>query len=178
MRNLITPPQRRALAIFGGAALVAWLADFATKWLALTHLQQGEPVPVIPNVLNWTLVFNSGAAFSLGSGFTWIFTIIASVVAVALCWYALRVEDWRWALVLGVLLGGTLGNLGDRLFRAPGFAVGHVVDFIQVPWFSIMNVADVWISLSVIGLIALVVFGVAPTRQELEEGVEEREHAD
>src|SRR6185437_11869904 len=100
--------------------------------------------------------------FSLGSGVTWIFTIALTVVAAAIIVLALRIRSRAWAIVLGLLLGGVLGNLSDRLFREPGFGVGHVVDFISTPWMmpAIYNVADMFIVTMMIGVAILIVIGL------------------
>ena len=88
---------------------------------------------MLGTVLQLHYVTNSGAAFSLASGFTWIFSIVAvGVVGRSSCWFAPRIRSLGWAIVFGLVLGGALGNLTDRLFREPGFGIGHVVDFIQV----------------------------------------------
>ena len=88
-------------------------------------------------------MLNSGAAFSFASGSTWVFSIIAAAVVVFLIWFARRIRSLSWAVLFGLLLGGTLGNLTDRLLRAPGFGVGRVVDFIQIPVLqAIFNIAD------------------------------------
>ena len=120
-------------------------ADQFTKYLAIENLPPEEPVHVIGDFLIFYLVRNPGAAFSLGEGVTWLFTIALAVVAVVIVWLAAtRVRSRLWAVALGLLLGGVLGNLTDRLFRPPAFAVGHVIDFIHTPWMmpAIYNVAD------------------------------------
>lgn len=145
-------------------AVLVLAADQFAKHLALTSLEWQTPVPVLGDVLQWYLVLNPGAAFSIGEGVTWIFTIALAVVAVAIVWLAVtRVRSRAWAIVLGLLLGGVLGNLTDRLLREPGFAVGHVVDFISTPWMmpAIYNVADMFIVCSMIAVAALTLFGVA-----------------
>ena len=116
---------------------------------------------------------NSGAAFSLGSEVTWIFTIALSVVALVIIWKATGLRSRLWAVVLGCLLGGVLGNLGDRLFREPGFGAGHVVDMISMPWMipAIFNVADIFIVTGMISVALLVVFGLRF------DGTRERDHA-
>lgn len=145
-------------------AVLVLAADQFAKHLALTSLEWRTPVPVLGEVLQWYLVLNPGAAFSIGEGVTWIFTIALAVVAVVIAWLAVaRVRSRAWAIVLGLLLGGVLGNLTDRLLREPGFAVGHVVDFISTPWMmpAIYNVADMFIVCSMIAVAALTLFGVA-----------------
>lgn len=104
---------------------------------------------------------NSGAAFSLASGSTWFFSIVAAGVAVFIVWYARRIRSMSWAILFGMLLGGTLGNLTDRLFREPGFGLGHVIDFVQVWGFpAIFNVADSFIVASMGLFIILSLRGV------------------
>jgi signal peptidase II len=107
-------------------------------------------------------VKNPGAAFSLATGQTWIFSIAAAAVVIAIVVFARRIRSFRWALMLGMLLGGTLGNLTDRLFREPGFGLGHVVDFIYLPWIlpAIFNVADTFIVSSMGLLLLLTLLGV------------------
>lgn len=132
------------------------------KYLTITNLPLQEPVPVLGEFLQLYYVRNPGAAFSLGSEVTWIFTIALSVVAAVIIWKAFGLRSRLWAVVLGCLLGGVLGNLGDRLFREPGFPVGHVVDMISMPWMmpAIFNVADVFIVTGMISVALLVVFGL------------------
>ena len=132
------------------------------KYLTITNLPLQEPVPVLGEFLQLYYVRNPGAAFSLGSEVTWIFTIALSVVAAVIIWKAFGLRSRLWAVVLGCLLGGVLGNLGDRLFREPGFPVGHVVDMISMPWMmpAIFNIADVFIVTGMISVALLVVFGL------------------
>lgn len=126
-----------------GVAVAVIGFDQLTKALALKYLEIYQPVPVIPEVLWFTLAFNDRAAFSLGGANTWVFTILASVVALALLWFGPKFRTRTWLLLGGLALGGVSGNLIDRLFRDPGFANGHVVDFIQIPFnFPIFNIAD------------------------------------
>lgn len=136
--------------------------DQLTKYLALENLAPGVRVPILGPVLEFMLVRNSGAAFSLGAGVTWLFTLILGIVAIVLLWLAFRrVAVKSWAIVFGLLLGGVLGNLSDRLFRTPGFPEGHVVDFIYTPWMmpAIYNVADIFIVTSMIVVALFVVTG-------------------
>lgn len=142
-------------------------ADQFTKYLALENLPLQENVPVFGDFLSFYLVKNPGAAFSFGAGATWIFTIALAVVAGVIAYLgAARVKSRLWAVVLGLLLGGVLGNLTDRLLREPGFAVGHVIDFINTPWMwfwmspAIYNVADIFIVTMMIGVAVLVVTGL------------------
>lgn len=141
--------------LFLGIGLGILALDQFLKEYFLETLKPGVPVDFIGSVIRFTLVFNDGAAFSLGSGATWIFTIISSAAALVLLAYGFRSKSLSWSIMGGVLLGGILGNLTDRLFRPPSFAQGYVVDYIQIPFnFPIFNIADIAIvticSLSVV----------------------------
>lgn len=147
----------QALSLLAAAALGILLIDQLTKWWAVATLPEGEAVPVLGTVLQWFFVRNPGAAFSIASGSTWIFTVLAVGVGVTIIWMSRRISSLLWAVFLGLLLGGTLGNLSDRLFRQPGFPQGHVVDFISTPWMvpAIYNVADIAIVSSMVIFIFL-----------------------
>ncbi len=158
-------PLRKAAAgtLIAILAVLVLAADQFTKFLAIENLPPEENVPILGDALQFFLIRNSGAAFSLGQGVTWIFTIALAVVAVGIVWLAAtRVTSRAWAVILGLLLGGVLGNLTDRLLREPGFAVGHVVDFISTPWMmpAIYNVADIFIVTMMIGVALLVLIGL------------------
>ncbi len=137
-------------------------ADQYVKHLTIENLPKHEAVPVLGDFLQLYYVRNSGAAFSIGSNMTWIFTIALAVVAGVIVWKTLAVHSRLWAIVLGALLGGVLGNLTDRLLREPGFGVGHVVDMISMPWMlpAIFNVADIFIVTGMISVALLVVLGL------------------
>nr|WP_276569210.1 signal peptidase II [Microbacterium lacticum] len=144
-------------------AVVVLAVDQFTKHLALQNLPYQEIVPVWGDVLQFYLTRNSGAAFSLGEGVTWVFTIVLAIAALLIVFLAAtRVRGRWWAIVLGLLLGGILGNLTDRLLREPGFAIGHVIDFIYTPWMmpAIYNVADMFIVTMMICVALLVLLGV------------------
>lgn len=148
-------------------AVLVLAADQFTKHLAIENLPPREVVPVLGDFLSFYLVRNPGAAFSFGEEVTWIFTIaLAAVVGVIIWLAATRVQSRLWAVTLGLLAGGVLGNLTDRLLREPGFAVGHVIDFINTPWMwlwfppAIYNVADIFIVTMMIGIALLVLVGV------------------
>ena len=123
-------------------AWAVWLLDFATKSWALNSLDSRNPVKLIGNFLQLTLFKNSGAAFSLAQGATIVFTIFAIVVVAAIAYYSTKITSFGWSIVLGLALGGILGNLTDRIFRAPGFFTGHVIDWIQMPNWPVFNLAD------------------------------------
>lgn len=136
---------------------LVWASDQVTKRWALASLTPGEVRPFLGEVLQFTLVFNPGAAFSLGTGITPVFTLAMAVVTVAILLALRRLRSVWWALALGLLLGGALGNLTDRLARPPGFARGHVVDFLMLPHWPVFNVADSSIVTAAV-LIALAAF--------------------
>lgn len=136
--------------------------DQVTKALVVAKLPEGVVVPVLGNALQFLSVRNPGAAFSFAVNMTWVFSLISAAVVVAIVVYARRIRSMWWAIVLGMLLGGALGNLSDRLFREPGFGRGHVVDFISTPWMmpAIYNVADSFICVSMVVFVLLVILGV------------------
>lgn len=149
------------LVLVLGLAAGILAVDQLSKWLVVEHLEEGVSVPVIGELLQFHFVRNPGAAFSLGIGATWIFAIIAAAVAVFIIVFARRIRSLAWAAVFGMLLGGTLGNLTDRLLREPGFGQGYVIDFFSLwglPF--IFNVADVAITFSVALLIILTLVGL------------------
>lgn len=124
-------------------ALVVIAIDQATKILALTFLTPFESKPIIGDLLRLYLVRNDSAAFSIGNGQTWLFTIFSSVAALAVIWFAPKLHTGSWRLIGGVFLGGIVGNLIDRITREPGFPNGQVIDFLQLPLnFPVFNVAD------------------------------------
>ncbi|RLK12337.1 signal peptidase II [Micromonospora sp. M71_S20] len=140
-------PHRRAAAILFGIALTVLAADAATKHLALGALEDREPVRLLGGAVYLSLTRNSGAAWSIGADHTWVFPLITLGVVGWIVWMALRLRSLPWAISLGLVLGGALGNFTDRVFRAPGWFVGHVVDMVSVfaPYgrvFPVFNLAD------------------------------------
>ena len=135
-----THPRRTTL--FAVVAAGAWAADVVTKVLAVDLLADRAPVDVVPGVLSLTLTRNPGAAFSVGTGLTVLLTAIALVVVVVVVRLSGRVRSAGWACALGLLLGGALGNLTDRLLREPAPFRGHVVDFLRLPHWPVFNLAD------------------------------------
>ncbi len=126
-------------------AFTIWLFDLATKTWALSNFSS-DSQPVIGTFLQFTLLKNSGAAFSFASGFTVIFSLLAVAVVATIIRFAGRITSRGWLTCAGLLLGGVLGNLTDRAFREPGFFLGHVIDWIQIPNWPIFNIADIAIS--------------------------------
>ncbi|MGJ7441352.1 signal peptidase II [Aquipuribacter sp. MA13-6] len=139
-----TPPRPRArLLVLGVAtALVIAVVDQVTKYLAEARLETGTRVDVLGDLFGLRLFYNSGAAFSLGTGITPVLTAFACVAVVVMVVALARTWSMSWTVALGILLGGATGNLVDRLTREPGFGRGEVVDFFELPNFPIFNVAD------------------------------------
>lgn len=151
------PPRRLRLLL--SVAGVVLLTDVVTKVLAVKLLTPGQPVPIIGDTVTWTLVRNSGAAFSMATSYTWLLTLIATGVVVGIVWMGRRLVSPWWAIGLGMILGGAMGNLVDRFFRAPGPLQGHVVDFLSVGWWPVFNVADPAVVGGAILLVGLSLFG-------------------
>ncbi len=147
--------------LLAAIAVVVFAIDQGSKLLVLQNLEENQLVPVLGGLLQFHFVKNSGAAFSLLSGSTWIFAIAASLVTVVIVVFARRIRSLAWAVVFGLLLGGTTGNLYDRFFREPGFGIGHVIDFLQIYLFpAIFNVADVAITSAMALFVILTLRGI------------------
>ncbi|HEU5030183.1 MAG TPA: signal peptidase II [Spirillospora sp.] len=123
-------------------ALAALAADIVSKTIVVATLQDRAPVRLLGGLLKLRETRNSGAAFSIGTGYTIVFTVIACGVVVAILRTARNLRSLPWAVCLGLLLGGAIGNLLDRLFRAPAPLKGHVVDWIEFPHYPVFNLAD------------------------------------
>ena len=151
-------PRRRLRMLFTVAGIVL-AVDIVTKVLAVRLLTPGQPVAIIGDTVTWTLVRNSGAAFSMATGYTWALTLIATAVVFGIIWMGRRLVSPWWAIGLGMILGGAMGNLVDRFFRSPGPLQGHVVDFLSIGWWPVFNVADPSVVGGAILLVALSLFG-------------------
>ncbi|WP_115727109.1 signal peptidase II [Actinomyces culturomici] len=143
---------RTRLLVAGAVALAGVATDQATKLWALASLEEGRPITLIGSLLTLQLTRNSGAAFSLGASSTWIFTVLAVVIVAALVYGLWRISSAGTAAAMGLLIGGALGNLIDRLVQPPAFGHGHVVDFLNYNGFFVGNVADIWIVVAAIWL--------------------------
>ena len=143
-----TLPRRRYLLLFAGIAATAYAVDLVSKVLAVRHLTDRPSVEVVGEWFTLSLARNPGAAFSTGTSYTVVLSFIAMAAAVTVVWVSRRLASTGWSIGLGFLLAGVLGNLTDRLFRAPGFLRGHVVDFLMFPNFPVFNVADVCINIA------------------------------
>jgi signal peptidase II len=130
----------RRLAFLLATAVV--VCDVLTKTLAVHFLEGQKSISLIGDFVKLSFARNPGAAFSFGTGSTLLFTLLAMCMSVVLVIAIGRVRNTYWALAVGGVLGGALGNLGDRFFRSPGFLRGHVVDFIEFPRYPLFNLAD------------------------------------
>jgi signal peptidase II len=123
-------------------AVVVLSADLVTKIIGVAGLEGREPIRILGGLVYLQLVRNPGAAFSLATGYTWVLTLIAVVVVLVIIRVARRLRSTGWAVALGLILGGAVGNLTDRIFRSPGVFEGAVVDFIAPKHFAVFNLAD------------------------------------
>ncbi|MFJ1765610.1 signal peptidase II [Amycolatopsis sp. NPDC088138] len=139
-------PKRRVGWVFA-VAVVFWAIDLVTKNLVAANLEGKEPVRILGGLIYLQVIRNPGAAFSMATGMTWVLALVAVAVVIAIIWLSRRLRSIGWAIGLGLVLAGALGNLTDRIFRAPGGLQGHVVDFISAfapngKGFAIFNIAD------------------------------------
>jgi signal peptidase II len=158
------PDRRRVLLVFLTVGAVATLIDQVTKHLSVVYLEDRDPVRLLGGAVYLTLVRNSGAAFSLGTDITFVFPLVAIVVLTVLALVIRKVRSTPWAVALGLVLGGVLGNLSDRMLRAPGPFVGHVVDMMSVfddggRVFPVFNAADSALTIGVALIILLELTG-------------------
>ncbi|QYJ04752.1 signal peptidase II [Nocardioides panacisoli] len=140
--------------LFASLASFWYAVDQVSKQLAVTHLTGRPDVSVIGDVLQLHLTRNPGAAFSLGPDFTIGISILALVASLVVLWLSRQLEDRVWAIALGFLLAGILGNFTDRLLQDPGPFRGEVIDFLMLPNWPVFNVADICINIGV-GLVLL-----------------------
>ena len=147
-----TTAQRtpRYLGLVVAVMLAVGAVDQLVKQLILNWLEPGVPQPVIGDWFRFYLLFNSGAAFSMGENLTWVFTAIQLAFVLGALWVGPRMTSKWEALGVAMIAGGALGNLIDRLFRDPGFWFGHVVDYISVGNFAVFNLADAAITVGVV----------------------------
>ena len=148
------------MRLFGGVAVLVWALDQATKSAAVAWLGD-DSVTIVPDVFWLTLTRNAGAAFSTGTGYTAALSLVALGVVVVVLRMARKLQDRWWALGLGLLLGGALGNVTDRLLREPAPLRGHVVDFLHLTHWPVFNVADIALTFAAITIILRTWRGVA-----------------
>jgi signal peptidase II len=156
-------PARRAWVLLV-VAILALALDILTKALVVANLEGHPPIRLLGGLLYLDVIRNSGAAFSMATGLTWVLSLIAVVVVVAIIWVAPRLRSIGWAIGLGLVLAGALGNLVDRIFRAPGPLRGHVVDFVSVfgpdgSYYPIFNLADSAICVGGVLIVLMALFG-------------------
>ena len=125
-----------------GVAWFVWVLDLATKLWAVSTLSDRSNIKVIGDFLQLTLVRNPGAAFSVAEGATVFLTLFGFLVMAVIFYYSTRITSRGWSVVLGLAMGGILGNLVDRIFREPGVFRGHVIDWLQIPNWPVFNIAD------------------------------------
>ena len=142
--------RRFALACIAAAGVV--LIDQASKAAALSRLSEEERIPLLGDLLGLQLAFNPGALLSLGSGATWLLTLLGVAATAVLIIGATRARTTGWAAGIGLILGGAIGNLIDRLFAPPAFGRGHVTDFLAYSNWFIGNLADVALGAGVVVL--------------------------
>ncbi|WP_448237087.1 signal peptidase II [Microbacterium paulum] len=155
-------PQRGRWRLTAWALLIAVVVvviDQGTKVWAEATLSEHERIPLIGDLLGLQLAYNPGAAFSFGESFTWVFALIAVAATATAIVFAFRVRRPGWAIVIGALGGAAASHAGDRLFRQPGFARGHVVDFLAYGNWFIGNLADIVIVTATIAGALLILRG-------------------
>lgn len=140
------PSRRRHLGLFLGLAAVLYAVDQLSKVWAVERLTGRPDVPVVGDLLVLHLVRNPGAAFSTGTAYTEVLSVVAIAAVAVVLWLVRRVRDRVWAVAMGMLLAGVAGNLTDRLLREPGPLRGHVIDFLMLPNWPVFNVADMCIN--------------------------------
>ncbi|MFD5816394.1 MULTISPECIES: signal peptidase II [unclassified Streptomyces] len=136
------PRGKRRIAVLFTVAVLAYALDLVSKMIVVAKLEHHDSIDILGDWLKFEAIRNAGAAFGFGQAFTVIFTVIAAAVIVVIARLARKLYSVPWAIALGLLLGGALGNLTDRVFRSPGVFEGAVVDFIAPKHFAVFNLAD------------------------------------
>ena len=160
-----TPLKPRKVGLLAAIAATVIVLDVISKVIVVATIQPNQPVRVLGGLVYLSLIRNPGAAFSMATGMTWLLALIAIGVVVVIIRMAPRLRSTPWAISLGLVLGGAIGNLIDRIFRAPGFLQGHVVDFVSVfgpnaEYFPVFNVADSAITIGGISLVITALLGI------------------
>lgn len=155
-----SPAHKPVLGLWLMVVTLVYALDQVTKAWAERALADGEPRDLIGDLLRLHLTHNPGAAFSTGTGYTAVLTVVALAVIVVCVSMASRLRSPAWAVALGLVLGGALGNVTDRLFREPAPFRGHVVDFLELPHWPIFNVADAAISVAAVLFVLLSIRGI------------------
>jgi signal peptidase II len=136
------PAKPRRVGLLFVVAVFVLAADIISKAIVVARMADHPPIRLLGGLLTITLTRNGGAAFSIGTSMTIVFTAIAVGVIVYILRAARNLRSLGWAITLGLLLGGATGNLTDRIFRSPGAFQGHVVDWIELPHWPVFNLAD------------------------------------
>lgn len=153
------------------------LADQLTKGWAVNALGPGQSRPFIGELIRFQLAINTGAAFSSVASATWILTIFSGAATIAIVFFSWRLRSVRWAIGLGVLLGGAVSHFGDRLLRGDSPGNGYVIDFIDYFGLFIGNVADIAIVGAAVYLALLAVTRV-PWREPVARRADSRDEFD
>ena len=139
-----------------------WILDLATKAWAVEQLAHREPIKILGSFFQLTLVRNPGAAFSFATNATVLLSLFGIIVLLGITYFAPRITSLGWSIVFGLMMGGVLGNLMDRIFREPGFLRGHVIDWMQLPHWPIFNIADSAIVVAAALSMVLTVKNISP----------------
>jgi len=165
----VTPPEvvvkPRRVGLLAAIAGTVVILDLLSKIIVVATIDPNEPVRVLGGLVYFSLIRNPGAAFSMATGMTWLLALVAIVVVIVIIRMAPRLRSTPWAVSLGLVLGGAIGNLIDRIFRSPGILQGHVVDFVSVfgpnaEYFPVFNVADSAITIGGISLVITALMGI------------------
>ena len=143
-------------------AALTWALDLSTKIWAVNNLSARNPTEILGSFFQLTLIRNPGAAFSFATGATIVFTFISIAAVIAILYYSRKITSLGWATTLGLVLGGVLGNLTDRLFRSPGFLKGEVIDWLELTRWPVFNLADSAIVVAAFLAIILTIRNVGP----------------
>ena len=155
------PPERpRRVGLLLAVAAFVLVADIVSKAIVVARMPDHPPIRLLGGLLTITLTRNGGAAFSIGTSMTIVFTAIALGVIVYILRAARNLRSIGWAITLGLLLGGATGNLIDRIFRAPGAFQGHVIDWIELPHWPVFNLADSAIVCAGVLVVLLALLGI------------------
>jgi len=170
----------RRVGVLIAVAAAIYALDAASKAIVVATMHYGQPIKLLGPALQLDYTRNPGAAFSVGEAYTIIFTAIAVGVIVVILRLSRKLFSLPWAIALGLLLGGALGNLTDRITRAPGIFRGWVVDFLQLPHWPIFNLADSAICVGGALMVLLAFRGLHPdgTDERAVQQAQAREAAD
>jgi signal peptidase II len=161
----VTRARSITLALYATAAVVFAL-DRMTKLWVEAALAGRPPIEIVPGVLSFNYTTNSGGAFGLGRSAPWVFAGATVLVSVVIVFVSFRLDRRPLALALGLILGGALGNLTDRILNGPGLS-GSVIDFIDLQVWPVFNLADASI------VVGAIVLAMSSARREEAEGMAE-----